>query len=591
MQTRRDELKKRIDEQAGNKALAEQMPLIVSLLNNEFSENSEFKTDNESEFSEISINLAKAETAKNDANEAYEKCNEKFAKTNYEQLLADNNNHVLERDRQKDRREKYRRVGQILDDYLHKKQNFDNEKDELSKLKENLKICEDILQTAKTEFEAMDSEFEIQKGMVNEHIKLLRSKLVDGQPCPLCGSTTHQYHDERIVSTLFASVEKNWKAKKDAYEMTKDEKNKKETNVNLLEKNIKNWEKQLEDTENNLKKECGGKLILDKDVYQKGFADSESKIKAENDIIAEINEKITAAKAIQDELKQLQKRKTDADEAYKSILRKLAYKWKHLNDELLKVDAEIVKNTEKANGIKHLESIVQTNLKTKNEEKQLVETALKDADKAKVQETLEMLGKAVAEMRARISLNDQNAKQSQAAKDDLQAKTSQLTLWTQLADAIGTTATNNFRDVAQAYTMRILLDQANYYLHKLSQRYELTCYSNSLAIMVMDKEMGGELRTASSLSGGETFLVSLALALGLASLNDENLNIDMLFIDEGFGTLDGESLEMAVTALGNMQKFGKKVGIISHVDSLKERIPAQIRVTKRGKAASTVIVV
>jgi len=106
--------------------------------------------------------------------------------------------------------------------------------------------------------------------------------------------------------------------------------------------------------------------------------------------------------------------------------------------------------------------------------------------------------------------------------------------------------------------------------------------------MVMDKEMGGELRTASSLSGGETFLVSLALALGLASLNDENLSIDMLFIDEGFGTLDGESLEMAVHALGNMQKFGKKVGIISHVDSLKERIPAQIRVTKRGKAASKI---
>ena len=591
LKTRRDDLKKRIDEQAGNKALAEQMPLIVSLLNNEFSENYEFKTDNESEFSEISINLAKAETAKNDANEVYEKCNEKFAKTNYEQLLADNNNHVLERDRQKDRREKYRRAGQILDDYLHKKQNIDNEKDELSKLKENLKICEDDLQTAKTEFEAIDSEFEIQKGMVNEHIKLLRSKLVEGQPCPLCGSTTHQYHDEKIVSTLFASVEKNWKAKKDAYEMAKDEKNKKETNVNLLEKNIKNWEKQLKDTENNLKKECGGKLILDKDVYQKGFADSESKIKAENDIIAEINEKITTAKAIQNELKQLQKRKNEADEAYKAILRKLAYKWKHLNDELSKVDADIVKNDEKANGIKRIEEIVQTNLNTKNDEILLVEVALKDVDKAKVKESLETLGNAVAEMRARISLNAQNSNQAQAAKDDLQAKTTQLTLWTQLATAIGTTATDNFRDVAQAHTMRILLDQANYFLHKLSQRYELTCYSNSLAIMVMDKEMGGELRSASSLSGGETFLVSLALALGLASLNDENLSIDMLFIDEGFGTLDGESLEMAVTALGNMQKFGKKVGIISHVDSLKERIPAQIQVTKRGKAASTVSVV
>ena len=197
----------------------------------------------------------------------------------------------------------------------------------------------------------------------------------------------------------------------------------------------------------------------------------------------------------------------------------------------------------------------------------------------------------LTELRAKLSLNSQNTIAAQAAKDDMEAKTEQLSLWTQLASAIGTTATDNFRDVAQAYTMRILLDQANYFLRKLSQRYELTCYSNSLAIMVMDKEMGGELRSASSLSGGETFLVSLALALGLAALNDENLNIDMLFIDEGFGTLDGESLEMAVQALGNMQKFGKKVGIISHVDSLKERIPAQIQVTKRGKATSKITIV
>ena len=303
--------------------------------------------------------------------------------------------------------------------------------------------------------------------------------------------------------------------------------------------------------------------------------------------------------------------------------------WKKLNDDYSKVDGEIVKIDEIANGIRRIEGFervdefkgkvavrnnidknslisgftkVVYNLIEKTKEAEVIESQLggtADEDKkAKTLQALEALktlklsqSNTVSELKAKISLNYQNIDSAKAAKDDMDAKNARLLLWTRLATAIGTTAGDNFRDVAQAYTMRILLEQANYFLRKLSQRYELTCYSNSLAIMVIDKEMGGELRSASSLSGGETFLVSLALALGLASLNDENLNIDMLFIDEGFGTLDGESLEMAVNALGNMQKFGRKVGIISHVESLKERIPAQIQVTKRGKAASEVFVV
>lgn len=588
LQTRYDELKKHIDEQAGNKALAEQMPLIVSMLNNEFTENSELNADKEFEFSEISNNLAKAETAQKAANEALNECNTRLEKADLEGLQNQFNIHNSTLASQENRKRKYLLVKQILNDYLNKKQIIDNKLVELDKLKHNFNICESEFQKAKVAFQTKDSDYQIQKNMVADFMKSLRSKLEDGKPCPLCGSTSHQYHDEKVVDSLFASVEKAWNEARSAFEKAKDSKNKTEGEIKLLGNSIENERRQLQNLESNLKQQCNDKPIYDMNILDKGLNDSELKISAEQSALNEINVKIQDAKVIQDELKQLQKRKTDADEAYKSILRKLAYRWKHLNDELLKVDADIVKNTEKANGIKHLEGVVQTNLKTKIDEKQLVETALKDIDKAHVQETLEILGKTVAEMRARISLNDQNFKQTQTAKDDLQAKTTRLTLWTQLASAIGTTATDNFRDVAQAHTMRILLGQANYFLHKLSQRYELTCYSNSLAIMVMDKEMGGELRTASSLSGGETFLVSLALALGLASLNDENLNIDMLFIDEGFGTLDGESLEMAVTALGNMQKFGKKVGIISHVDSLKERIPAQIRVTKRGKAASTV---
>ena len=591
LQTKRDELKKRIDGQAGNKALSEQMPLIVSLLQGGFSNNPESDDYKESEFSEISMVLAKAESAKNEANVAFEECNSRLEKADLDGLQKQYNEHNDAFAAQENRKRRYLLVKQILNDYLNKNQIIDNKLVELEKLKQHFNICENEFQKTKAAFEVKDSDYQIKKNMVADFMKSLRSKLEDGKPCPLCGSTSHQYHEEKVVDSLFASVEMAWKEARNDFEKAKDSKNKTEGEMRLLNNSVENERNQLQNLESNLKQQCNDKPIYDMNILDKGLNDCELKISAEQSALKEINVKKQAALVIQDELKQLQKRKTDADEAYKLILRKLAYKWKHLNDELLKVDADIVKNTEKANGIKHLEGVVQTNLKTKNDEKQLVESALKDVDKAKVQETLEALGKAVAELQARISLNDQNFNQAQSAKDDLQAKTSQLTLWTQLADAIGTTATNNFRDVAQAYTMRILLDQANYFLHKLSQRYELTCYTNSLAIMVMDKEMGGEMRTASSLSGGETFLVSLALALGLASLNDENLNIDMLFIDEGFGTLDGESLEMAVTALGNMQKFGKKVGIISHVDSLKERIPAQIRVTKRGKAASTITVV
>lgn len=164
-------------------------------------------------------------------------------------------------------------------------------------------------------------------------------------------------------------------------------------------------------------------------------------------------------------------------------------------------------------------------------------------------------------------------------------------LWEQLAKAIGTTDNENFRDIAQAYTMGILLNKANYYMSQLSPKYQLYNNTESLAIMVQDMEMGGELRSASSLSGGETFLVSLALALGLTSLNDEHFNMDLLFIDEGFGTLDSKSLDMVMNTLENLHNLGRRVGIISHVDTLKERIPAQIQLITEGKSASKVKVV
>ena len=620
----RDELKLRIEEISGKKAVADRMPLIMSLLEN--ADNSDMNgVIQDSDFTEFSSRLTEAENAQKNATEAFDECNARLEKVDLEGLQTQFNEHHNELVKLENWKTKCLRVKQILNDYLNKKQIIENKLVELDNLKKHFNICEGDFQVAKSTFEAKDAEYQVQKNMVADFMKSLRSKLEDGKPCPLCGSTTHQYHDENVVNSLFATIEKAWIEARNAFEKAKDAKNKAEGEINLLNKSIENEKNLLENLVKNLTDECNGKPVYDLERLDKGLNDCESKISIKQTKISEINEKKQEAKAIQDELKQLQKKKNEAEEAYKTVLRQLAVKWKKLNDEYSKVDSDIMKIDEIANGIKQIEGIeridefkgktavrdniekgsiligftrVLTNLISKSDEKKEIEKCTETFDRNEVLKSLEALenqrkalNSALSEVLTKLSLNRQNSNQAEATKQDLQTKSNVLALWTELANAIGTTASDNFRDVAQAYTMRILLDQANYFLRKLSGRYELTCYSNSLAIMVMDKEMGGELRSASSLSGGETFIVSLALALGLAALNDENLNIDMLFIDEGFGTLDGESLEMAVQTLGNMQKFGRKVGIISHVDSLKERIPAQIQVTKRGKAASQVTIV
>ena len=625
LQTQRDALKKQIDEQAGMKSLAEKMPLIVSVLENskrpEMVENID-----KSEFSEISNALLEAEIAQKNASEAFNECEERLKIADYEGLNAKLHEHNDELAKHEARKTKCQRVIRILAEYNEKKKLIEDKLVELSNLKQYFEACKRAFDEAEQAYKVKDAEFQIQKNMVAEHIKSLRSKLKDGEPCPLCGSTTHQYHDEGLVSTLFASIEKSYNEARKVFEEKKDEKNKTEQKIKLLEESIGNEQKLLNNLVQNLTKECNGEPVYDIERLNKGLATCDLKISEENAEIAAIKEKIKAALVVQEELKELKKKKDEADARYNTLLRNLAYHWKKLNDEYSQIDENIRKIDEIASGIKKIvgfkrideflgkvatrnniakEEIligftrVLTDLVNKSKEKEGVEKALAELQdgvtKSEAKEKLAILevqkkdlNESVSTLKAKLSLNAQNASQAEAAREDLQAKSGVLALWTELATAIGTTSTENFRDVAQAYTMRILLDQANYFLRKLSSRYELTCYTNSLAIMVVDKEMGGELRTASSLSGGETFLVSLALALGLASLNDENLNIDMLFIDEGFGTLDGESLEMAVQTLGNMQKFGRKVGIISHVESLKERIPAQILVTKRGKAASTV---
>lgn len=161
-------------------------------------------------------------------------------------------------------------------------------------------------------------------------------------------------------------------------------------------------------------------------------------------------------------------------------------------------------------------------------------------------------------------------------------------LWAKLNELIGAADGKKFRNYAQQYTLDVLLGYANRHLNALSRRYRLQRISDTLALMVVDQDMGDELRSVHSLSGGESFLVSLALALGLASLSSNRVRVESLFIDEGFGSLDAETLRVAMDALDGLQSMGRKVGVISHVQEMTERIATRILVQRTAGGRSLV---
>ena len=161
-------------------------------------------------------------------------------------------------------------------------------------------------------------------------------------------------------------------------------------------------------------------------------------------------------------------------------------------------------------------------------------------------------------------------------------------VWNQLNELIGSADGKKFRNHAQQFTLDVLLGYANCHLADVSRRYRLERIDETLALMVVDQDMGDERRSVHSLSGGESFLVSLALALGLASLSSNRVRVESLFIDEGFGSLDADTLRIAMDALDRLQAQGRKVGVISHVPEMTERIGVQIHVQRQSGGQSRV---
>ncbi|GMM73607.1 AAA family ATPase [Alteromonas gracilis] len=190
---------------------------------------------------------------------------------------------------------------------------------------------------------------------------------------------------------------------------------------------------------------------------------------------------------------------------------------------------------------------------------------------------------SLGQIEQQLSANNQAREKQQQLVEEMVQFEAYYDDITYLHSLIGSASGDKFRRFAQGLTLDNLVQLANQQLDKLHGRYQLIRKENEgLGLSVLDTWQGDVVRDTKTLSGGESFLVSLALALALSDLVSHKTSIDSLFLDEGFGTLDAETLDVALDALDNLNASGKMIGVISHIEAMKERIPTQLKVIKRN---------
>lgn len=198
--------------------------------------------------------------------------------------------------------------------------------------------------------------------------------------------------------------------------------------------------------------------------------------------------------------------------------------------------------------------------------------------------------KQLGAVEQQLAANEALKQNQQQLLDAINQQRNHTEEWKVLHQLIGSSDGKKFRNFAQGLTFNIMVAHANEQLKKMSDRYLLIADSEQpLMLNVMDNYQGGQIRTSKNLSGGESFIISLSLALGLSNMASHRMQVDSLFLDEGFGTLDEEALDVALDTLTNLQQSGKLIGVISHIQALKDRISSQIQVVPQIGGISKII--
>lgn len=207
----------------------------------------------------------------------------------------------------------------------------------------------------------------------------------------------------------------------------------------------------------------------------------------------------------------------------------------------------------------------------------------------KYEDSLKELRDIIAGLKHKLSENTAAKERIKEKQMAIDAQKTECQRWGNLHDLIGSSDGKKFRNFAQGLTFEMMIGHANRQLQKMTDRYLLVRdVAQPLELNVVDNYQAGEIRSTKNLSGGESFIVSLALALGLSHMASKNVRVDSLFLDEGFGTLDEEALDTALETLSGLQQEGKLIGVISHVLALKERISTQILVAPQTGGRSMI---
>lgn len=505
---------------------------------------------------------------------------------------------------------------------------------EIEHLEKETADCSKELSEREVALKTVQRLYENARMAVGKDVKALRRQLEEGEACPVCGSTSHPYHREQeVVDTLFRNMEQEYNAATAVYQQVNNRSIALQRDLahqkmiaGQVREQLSAFQKESTDTgnEEQIQQRLGelAKLILEyRNLYaewqrgdeeikklrshyealrenvsrcrlamQKVSAANEQSVLLQNAAIAEQKRFEVIEKAL-DTLRRersgLLKGKS-ADEAEAAVARREG----ELNLALEKARKEVETAQNGLSGLQgELKQIASSIEELQVRQKQIeFPEQLPEAIKKQQEENLNT-ERSLSIIEARLLQQAKNKAAVEQIAKELSEKQSVADRWAKLNKLIGSADGAKFKVIAQSYTLNLLLLHANKHLSYLSKRYKLQQVPGTLALQVVDCDMCDEIRTVYSLSGGESFLISLALALGLSSLSSNNLKVESLFIDEGFGSLDAESLRTAMEALEQLQMQGRKIGVISHVQEMSERISVQVQVHKKVNGKSVLSVV
>ena len=507
-------------------------------------------------------------------------------------------------------------------------------KAEIERLEKETTDCLKQLTEQETALKVTQRLYENVRMAVGKDVKALRQQLQEGEACPVCGSTAHPYHQEQeVVDTLFRSIEQEYNAavancqqnnnrsivlQRDwthqkmvdgqigeqlaaLYKAGIDAGNEEQIQHRLTElaerileyRNLyAEWQRSDEEIKK-MRAHCEAlreNVSLCRLAMQKVSSAKEQLLLLQNTASAEQKRFEVIEKALnvlRQERSQLLKGKS-ADEAEAVV----AKREKELNLALEKARKEVEAVHNRLSGLQGEMKQITLAIGELQEQYKKIESPeqLPEIIKKQQEENLN-IERTFSTMEARLLQQAKNKLTVEQIAKELAEKQTIAERWAKLNKLIGSADGAKFKVIAQSYTLNLLLLHANKHLSYLSKRYKLQQVPDTLALQVIDCDMCDEIRTVYSLSGGESFLISLALALGLSSLSSNNLKVESLFIDEGFGSLDAESLRTAMEALEQLQMQGRKIGVISHVQEMSERISVQVQVHKKVNGKSVLPVV